>query len=342
MKRIPIEDLEHIFLYTEEIWESFREKSIFLTGGTGFFGKWLLESFIYVNEKLALNANITVLSRDPESFLLEYPFYNNYSSSVRFIKGNVLSFDFRLENKFQYIIHAATSSDESANLENPIELADSIILGTKNVLNFAIKNPILSFLNISSGAVYGSQSNQDFTLQENDLSNVNLYGSNACYNESKRASEMYSSLFYQKYNLPIKTARCFAFIGPHLPLNKHFAIGNFIDNILKGHDIIIKSNGLSIRSYMYMSDLIIWLITILVNGESNTYYNVGSDKSYNIKEVALMISENSNSSVIVNDNANNNIESMYVPNINKSQMLGLSVKVDIKEAIQKTIKFYKL
>jgi len=75
MKRIPFEDLEHIYKNTQDIWESFRGKSIFLTGGTGFFGKWLLESFIYINEKLALNAKITTLSRNPEAFLMEHPFY---------------------------------------------------------------------------------------------------------------------------------------------------------------------------------------------------------------------------------------------------------------------------
>ena len=75
MKRLPIEDLEHIFENTQDIWESFRGKSIFLTGGTGFFGKWLLESFIYANEKLSLNSKITTLTRNPEALLIDYPFY---------------------------------------------------------------------------------------------------------------------------------------------------------------------------------------------------------------------------------------------------------------------------
>ena len=70
MKRLLVEDLEHIYQNTQDIWESFRGKSIFLTGGTGFFGKWLLESFLYVNEKLALNATITILTRNPEAFLI--------------------------------------------------------------------------------------------------------------------------------------------------------------------------------------------------------------------------------------------------------------------------------
>jgi len=90
VKRLPVEDLEHIHHNTQDIWESFRGKSIFLTGGTGFFGKWLLESFIYINEKLGLNARITTLTRNPEKFINEHPFYLNYSNSVRFIKGDIL------------------------------------------------------------------------------------------------------------------------------------------------------------------------------------------------------------------------------------------------------------
>jgi hypothetical protein len=91
MKRLPIEDLEHIFENTQDIWESFRGKSIFLTGGTGFFGKWLLESFIYANEKLALNSKITTLTRNPEAFLIDYPFYKEHTNSVQFVKGDIQS-----------------------------------------------------------------------------------------------------------------------------------------------------------------------------------------------------------------------------------------------------------
>ena len=101
MKRLPVEDLEHIYQNTQDIWESFRGKSIFVTGGTGFFGKWLLESFIYVNEKLALNAKITTLTRNPEAFLSEYPFYKEHTNTVHFVKGDILTYDFNLIEKFQ-------------------------------------------------------------------------------------------------------------------------------------------------------------------------------------------------------------------------------------------------
>jgi len=341
MKRLPVEDLEHIFHNTQDIWESFRGKSIFLTGGTGFFGKWILESFIYANEKLNLNARLTTLTRNPESFLVEFPFYNQYSNSVKFVKGDILSFDFNLEDKFQYIIHAATSSDEKDNLKDPIILADSIIQGTKNILDFAKTNPIISFLNISSGAIYGEQPKTVYGVRESDCFKIDLYNSKACYYESKRAAEMYTSLYSDHYNLPIKTARCFSFVGPYLPLEKHFAIGNFINNVLQNQNIHIKSNGLSVRSYMYMSDLVVWLLTILIKGKDNTAYNVGSDIPVNIKEVAELISRITNYSYEVKDINNYEIESVYLPNVEKSYSLGLSVKINIKESIDKTIKFYK-
>jgi nucleoside-diphosphate-sugar epimerase len=341
MKRIPVEDLEHIYQNTQDIWESFRGKSIFVTGGTGFFGKWLLESFIYVNEKLSLNAKITTLSRNPEAFLTEYPFYKEHTNTVHFVKGDILTYDFNLEEKFQFIIHAATSSDEKANLSNPIILADSIIKGTKNILNFATKNPIVSFLNISSGAIYGNQPAEISKIKESDCFGIDLYNPKASYYESKRASEMYASLYCEQHNLPVKTARCFAFIGPYLPLEKHFAIGNFINDVLNEKNIIIRSSGTSVRSYMYMSDLVIWLLTILIKGKNNTPYNVGSDFPVTIKNLAEQISKNTKSSVIIHNAYEKSTDNVYIPNIEKSCLLGLSIKVDLVDSIGKTLKFYK-
>lgn len=341
MKRLPVEDLEHIFENTQDIWESFRGKSIFVTGGTGFFGKWLLESFIYANDKLALNAKITTLTRNPESFLMEHPFYKEHANTIRFIKGDILNYDFNLDEKFQFIIHAATSSDEKTNLSNPIILADLIIQGTKNILNFATKNPIESFLNVSSGAIYGIQPIETQRTSEKDTFFIDLYNPKACYYESKRVSEMYGSLYFEQYKLPIKTARCFAFVGPHLPLNKHFAVGNFINNVLNKEDIRIRSNGMSIRSYMYMSDLIVWLLNILIKGENNTAYNVGSDYPVKIKDLAGIVSENFNSKVIVQDEGNNEAGNIYMPDIERAKLLGLTIKINLKNAIDKTIKFYK-
>ena len=344
MKRLPIEDLEHIFENTQDIWESFRGKSIFLTGGTGFFGKWLLESFIYANEKLALNSKITTLTRNPGAFLIDYPFYKEHTNSVQFVKGDILNYDFNLDEKFQYIIHAATAASESLNKSNPLLMMDTITIGTRRVLDFAITQPIEGFLFVSSGAIYGKQPWNVSHIREEASFKVDINNPNTAYAEGKRIAELYCSTYFDKNKLPIKIARCFAFIGPYLPLDTHFAIGNFISNVLKNEDIIIKGDGSTIRSYMYASDLMVWLWTILIKGEINQPYNVGSDEGISIKQLAEKIGSNSNAKVavkILGSPVQKEHIDIYCPSITKAKTINAQIKIQLIESIEKTIKFYE-
>lgn len=344
MKRLPAEDLDHIYQNTQEIWKSFRGKSIFLTGGTGFFGKWLLESFIYVNEKLVLNATITTLTRNPEAFLIEYPFYREHAKTVIFIKGDILNYEFNLDKKFHYIIHAATAASESLNKSYPLLMMDTITIGTRNVLEFAITQPLEGFLFVSSGAIYGKQPWNHSHINETDSFKININNSNAAYAEGKRIAELYCSTYFEKYNLPVKIARCFAFVGPYLPLDTHFAIGNFINNAIKNEDIIIKGDGSTIRSYMYASDLMVWLWNILLKGEVNQAYNVGSDEGVSIKQLAEKISSISGSKLavkILGSPVQKEHIDIYCPSITKANLLNVKIKIQLTESIEKTIKFYE-
>src|SRR4051812_43184250 len=134
--KIPAADLLHIYNKTYLLWEGFRNKSIFITGGTGFFGKWLLESFAYINDTLELNATATVLTRDPEKFLADFPFYRSIPS-IRFLKGDILTFEYPVED-YQFIIHAATEADAALNNSRPLLMLDTVTAGTRRVLDFAL------------------------------------------------------------------------------------------------------------------------------------------------------------------------------------------------------------
>jgi nucleoside-diphosphate-sugar epimerase len=343
MKRLPVEDLEHIYQNTQDVWESFRGKSIFLTGGTGFFGKWLLESFIYLNEKLDLNAKITTLTRNPESFLNDFPFYNDYRNTICFVKGDILSYDFNLEEKFQFIIHAATAASESLNNSNPLLMMDTITIGTRRVLEFALRNPIEGFLFVSSGAIYGKQPWNVSHVKESDCFKIDINSAKSAYAEGKRIAELYCSTYFEQQKLPIKIARCFAFVGPYLPLDTHFAIGNFINNALLNEDIIIKGDGKALRSYLYSADLMIWLWTIIIKGKNNTPYNVGSDNPIELKELALMIASElkGNMKVEIQNAILSKIEDRYIPDVEKSKSLNLIQKISLYDSIMRTLKFYK-
>ena len=344
MKRLPIEDLEHIFQNTQDIWESFRGTSIFLTGGTGFFGKWLLESFIYINDKLNLDAKITILSRNPKKFLDAHPFYSKYGNFIKFIKGDVLTFEYNIEDKFDYIIHGATAASDTLNKENPLLMLDTIVFGTKKILDFANKQNLKGFLFISSGAIYGKQPPSVSHIKESDSFKIDINNTISAYAEGKRIAELYSSIYATKYKVPIKVARCFAFVGPYLPLDTHFAIGNFINNFINNQNLIIKGDGTPLRSYLYSSDLTIWLWKILSKGKINSPYNVGSNESISIAELATKVLDTKKHEslkiIILNPKSKDELL-QYVPSVDKALFeLGLKVNVDLDTAIKKTKLFY--
>jgi len=319
-------------------------KHFFITGGTGFFGKWILESFIFLNENYDFNINSTVLTRNSDSFAIAFP-HIAFHKNIKCFNGNVCDFTCN-ENHFDYIIHAATDADAKLNAENPLLMLETITKGTKRVLEFAKKQKQLKALLLtSSGAVYGKQPESIAHIKESDSFFIDINTSTAAYGEGKRLAELYCAIYAKQFNIPVKIARCFAFVGPYLPLGKHFAIGNFINNTLNNQDIIIKGDGTPLRSYMYASDLIIWLLKILIHGECNVPYNVGSDEAISIEALAKLVKTvhtNTNEVQVLGQKSNQPRE-QYVPDISKAKNdLQLNIEIGLEEAIRKTIVFHQL
>lgn len=341
MQRISEEDLDLVLAHTKPLWAKVANKTIFLTGGTGFFGKWLAESFVYINEQLDLNAQLIVLSRSPETFLSTFPFYKKFKS-VTFIKGDITNFELP-KNKIDYIIHAATEASADLIQNKPLLMLDTITLGTRRVLELAKMHTLEAFLFTSSGAVYGKQPEHVSHIKESDSFHIDINNPGSSYAEGKRLAELYCSTFYKQYQVPVKIARCFAFVGPYLPLDKHFAIGNFILNAINNEDILIKGDGTPFRSYLYAADLAIWLWTTLLKGKVNTAYNIGSDEDYQLKRIAELVqTTNCNINVIVQGNRvpEKAIE-RYVPNVDLAKAdLGLNLYTSLADSINKTKMFY--
>ena len=158
-------------------------------------------------------------------------------------------------------------------------------------------------------------------------------------------AEVLCAVYHKQYDLPVKIARCYAFMGPFLPLDSHFAAGNFIGNKIRGEDIIIEGDGTPFRSYMYSADLVIWLWTILFDGKNNYPYNVGSNQSISITKLAELISKENNSkkmNVIIKSPLSSKPVLRYVPNVNRAlDELNLKVYTNIETCIRKTINFNK-
>ncbi|MFD1256124.1 NAD-dependent epimerase/dehydratase family protein [Mucilaginibacter terrae] len=336
------EDLELILKDTSHLWEGINGENFLITGGTGFFGKWLLSSFSYINTKRSLNNKLYVLSRNPSSFLKQHPEFSDLNDII-FIEGDVTTFEVETEITINYIIHAATDANMEMNKSSPLLMYDTIVNGTRNILEIARKKKVKAVLHTSSGAVYGSQPSHVTHITETYKGCPDISNLNAAYGEGKRVAEMLANFYYSHYQINSKIARCFAFVGPYLPLDGTYAIGNFIRDGLNERDINVQGDGTPYRSYLYASDLTTWLWTILFKGLPCEPYNVGSDKDLTIKELAKLIAGYNQSSVvrIATLHPINNKVSRYVPSIDKAKNeLELKINVPLEKAIKKTFEFY--
>ncbi len=335
-------DLNHVLKYTASLWPAAKNKRFFITGGTGFIGKWLLESFAYINRKLNLNCQMLVLSRSPEKFLRQYPHFKQFDE-ISFQKADVQNFEFSGE-KFDYIIHAAAEASATLNTNKPLEMTDTIIEGTRRTLDFAEQSGVKRFLFLSSGAVYGKQPADIPDIPENYNGSPDPLDTLSAYGQAKRTSELLCSIYYKHYIIETTIARCFALVGPYLNLNIHYAIGNFIRDAIKGGPIIVNGDGTPLRSYLYAADLAIWLWTILFKGSIATAYNVGSDIPISIADlahkVAAIVSDKCKVQIVKNNDQITERQ-RYVPCIDKAKKdLNLKCSINLDDAIKKTIGFY--
>jgi len=287
-KPLAAEDLAHILAHTRKPFESLRDARLFITGGTGFFGHWLLESLLYANRELDLNIRATVLTRSTASFDAKSPHIAN-NPAITLLEGDIRRFEFPAE-AHTHVVHAATDSGGAQANRPAYELAESILAGTQHVLRFARQTGANRLLYTSTGAVYGRSTTLLHTPETYPGAPDPLLLQSS-YDEAKRMAEHLCVAYSANTQLEPVIARCFAFVGPHLPLDQHFAIGNFIGAALTGQLIHIKGDGTPRRSWLYMADLAIWLWTLLTDGQPNRAYNVGSDQGMTIAEAAHLVRE---------------------------------------------------
>tara|TARA_B100001971_G_scaffold214359_1_gene251319 strand:+ start:1418 stop:2476 length:1059 start_codon:yes stop_codon:yes gene_type:complete len=337
------EDLNHILQFTKNLWGELRDKRIFVTGGTGFFGCWLLECFVWANSRLKLNAEVVVLTRDYNSFCKKVPHLTT-NPSVKFHTGDVRDFKFP-KGEFSYVIHAATAASAELNAENPVLMFDTILRGTRQVLEFARQCGVKKLLLTSSGAVYGEQPSDLTHISESYKCEPGPDDPKSAYGMGKHAAEQLCMLYSKQYGIETKIARCYALVGPYLSLDIHYAMGNFILDGMKGGPIRVKGDGTPNRSYLYAADLMIWLWTILFKGKSCYPYNVGSEESISIVELARRIAgifdKKMKVEVAKTPDPDNPVE-QYVPSAERARSeLQLSQTVDLLEGIRRTIRWNK-
>lgn len=330
-------DLEAIVERGAGDFERLRGGRIFLTGGTGFVGSWLLETFAHANRRLGLGARAIVLSRDAGAFAARAPHLAG-DAAITFESGDVRDAH-HISGTFDAIVHAATSSALGSEVSADQTL-ETIVDGTRSVLQLARRSGSIPFLLTSSGAVYGRQPPALERIDEAYLGGPDQLQTAYAYHEAKRLAELSCAIESEAGGPRVKIARLFAFVGPYLPLDRHFAVGNFIGDVLAGRPIAVRGDGQAVRTYLYAGDLAAWLWRILIAGETGRAYNVGGDRAYSIAEAAHAVSEagGRTSAVEITGSPTGAPPDRYVPSTLRARSeLGLAETVPFDDALRRTL-----
>ncbi|WP_260982870.1 NAD-dependent epimerase/dehydratase family protein [Pseudomonas oryzihabitans] len=293
-----------------------------LTGGTGFFGKWLLSALGRLNEQ-GTPVMVTVVSRSPEAFLRHFPSYRQ-ATWLSWLTADLGTVDALRLPPADFVIHAAADSSGQAQADRH-RYAASLLRGAMAVFDAAGRAGARRVLLTGSGAQYGARQGP---VREDHRGAPLSHLPTSLYAEGKRMVETLAAIGGERYGYDVISTRCFAFAGPWLPLNGHFAFGNFIRDALQAPHIRVNSAGTAQRSYLAGADLAVWLLLLLLRGEAGQPYNVGSDQSLSIRDLAGRIGH-----LLAPDKAIQFAETdqacpvadCYVPDITKARSLGLEV-----------------
>jgi dTDP-glucose 4,6-dehydratase len=335
------DDLDSVIDMAADDLRIFRNARIYLTGGTGFVGTWMLASIVRANARQNLHISVDVLSRNPGAFGLREAELSR-SPGVRVIEGDVRA-GVAHDTRHDAVIHTATPTAPTAS---PRETFDSMVAGDRAALEAAALSGNIPFLYTSSGAVYGRQPPSCYALDEKYTGAPDPLVPGLAYHHGKRTGELLCAMAASEQRVAVKIARLFAFVGPHLPLERNFAVGNFVGDALRSAPIVVRGDGTPVRSYLYASDMAVWLWAILARGTVARAYNVGSESPLSIEALANRVSEADGRALPVEVRGKSlscgQSPERYVPDTERVRHeLGVAETVGLSTALRRTLAFHR-
>lgn len=336
---IQMSEFEEI--YKNFNFESLKNKSILITGANGLIGSYLIDYLTYLNSQKEYNLKIFAMSRSLEK--LKNRFFER--PNLFYIEQD-LNKPLSVEEKFDYIIHAASNAHPLAFSKDPVGTMKTNLLGTINLLDSIKDNQNTNFLYISTGEIYGNNVDKAFT--ENDCGTVDSKLARSCYPESKRAAETLCMAYSQQYGIHTNVARLCYVYGPTITQDNSRADAQFLRNALDKKDIVLKSAGLQRRTYCYVADVVSAILTILTKAPSMEVYNIANKNSIvSIKEYAQTLASlaETNLQFEIPDEVEKRGYSKNADSIldaSKLSQLGWFPQYDIKSGLEHTLKIKKM
>lgn len=279
--KIVDEDINDIIDYCSlELLKKFENTSVLVTGATGMIGSYFVFTFLKLNEKYNYNIDINILVRNREK-ATEMFNDTNLNIIVQDVTNKI-----DLDINVDYVIHAASPASPKIMKDKPVETNFANTIGTANTLLFANEKKAKGYLFVSSREIYGEPTDNDIFTEYGILGQVDPLVPRNGYAEGKKAAENMCACFKEEYGLNTKIVRLAHTYGPGMSIHDGRVQADFLNNVIHGEDIILKSDGSSIRTYTYISDAIKAMIIVLLKS-NDIVYNVASSKcKTSIKQLA--------------------------------------------------------
>ncbi len=280
MNPIIQQDLEKIISFDIVNWESFKDKTVLISGANGMLPSYMVETLLYLNSKYNYQIKVIALVRNIEKARKCFSDHRE-NSSLLFLVQDVAE-PIRYYGDIHYIIHAASQAAPSYYGVDPVGTFKANTLGTINMLELAKEKHVEGFLYYSTGAIYGDVPGEKVMHQEDRYGMLDTLDIRNCYGESKRAGENACACYHYQYGIPTKIVRIFHTFGPKVNLNDGRVFSDFCKNILNNENIVLKSDGSAKRCFCYVADAIQAYFLVLLKGEPANAYNVGGDEEHEI------------------------------------------------------------
>lgn len=348
MHPLPERDLQEAADQAAAFWPDLEGKRLLLTGMTGPIGLWTLSVLDLLERTVGLAYSATVVSRDPSRFLTRHPHFRS-SRAITWLTGDIRRIELP-QVPYDFVIHGATTrAEDTFRGESASEKFDTVVRGTENVLHQLPVGAGTRLLFVSSGSVYGTSLLPEGTLIPQGWPEAPALTEGNALGHAKRAAEYRVLTFHEeRLDITALVARCFSFVGPGLPTDFHYALGNFLAAALEKRDIVVRSSGSAIRSYLYFGDMVAWLLGSLIAGTHGSIYHIGSESGISIRDLAHLVRElaGSGSRVVIQGSdchePKTSAPQFYVPDTRLTRgALDVAERTPLAEGVLRTANFLR-
>lgn len=323
-------------------------KSVFVTGATGLIGSQIIKFLLCLNRTKQMDIKVLAFARSEEKARKVFPYLEG-NDALELVLGDINQ-TICYAGKVDYIIHGASATSSKYFVSHPVETIKTAIDGTTNILEFAKAKEVSGFVYLSSLEVYGTPDASKESISESDYGYIEPLSVRSSYSEGKRMVECLCVSYAEEYGVPVKIARLSQTFGAGVEYDDGRVFAEFARCAIEGRDIVLHTEGRTVRTYCYTTDAVTALLTILTKGEVGEAYNVtNKETDISIYDMAKLVAGLSEQGIAVKKDIPEDLASFgYNPEMvirldsSKLEGLGWKASVDLEGMYTRLIQSMKL